>query len=240
MCNKFNIQIDSLFASNGIPLAKQFSRDNETDELVKTPFPKEWQLNSIRSEISSIEDLLKVIESTADAGGCLLKGLLDRPLKDESRAGHTDANASTRLLVLDADDMQIEPDEFMGLIGLRDVDYILQYSSSEGITTDAQQEKMNKSPCRYHIFVLLDQLYPAPWLKLWLKHKNLTIPQIRKFASLSKHKIAVKWGLDITVCQNDKLIYVAPPVCKDGIKDTLGNDRIKLIKGSKRVAKLEL
>jgi len=67
-------------------------------------------------------------------------------------------------------------------------------------------------------------------LKEWLKHLNLTTKILRDQITLTKSGNALHWPLDITVCQNDKLIYVAPPVLHDGLIDKLKAKRIQIVK----------
>jgi hypothetical protein len=45
--------------------------------------------------------------------------------------------------------------------------------------------------------------------------------------TLANNNITLKWPLDITTCQNDKLIYIAPPVCQ-GFDDPLAGQRFVL------------
>lgn len=221
--------IHFLEASSGLPLTKSFSK-NDKGEIEKTSYPMVRRMNSHVEQIETIEDLFEVTKDHAAKGHCLLKGQLDRPLTNESRAGHTNPDGSTDLLVLDNDYLpDLEPQALLDLIGLGDVDYVLQYSASAGI------EKLKQ---KYHIFMLLDRLHAPADLKLQLKHWNLTIPEFRKHIALTSTTNALTYPLDVTICQNDKLIFIAPPICGPGVTDVLGDDRIKLVKRTKRVATL--
>ncbi len=66
--------------------------------------------------------------------------------------------------------------------------------------------------------MLLDKPYAAPLIKQWLVQKNHEVPLLNASMTLTKTGNALTWPLDISACQNDKLIYIAPPVLK-GIKD---------------------
>jgi hypothetical protein len=77
-------------------------------------------------------------------------------------------------------------------------------------------------------------------IKQWLIAMNLTIPGLRSSISLSRNNNAPRWALDITTCQNDKLIYIAPPLLEDGVEDNFQGDRIQLVKRSKRLASLDM
>ena len=67
-----------------IPLTKNF-----TSEHVQVSKTKK-----------GLHNLLKTLQTQAASGACLHKGLLKRPLKNESRAMMADRVASTELLVL--------------------------------------------------------------------------------------------------------------------------------------------
>jgi hypothetical protein len=67
-------------------------------------------------------------------------------------------------------------------------------------------------------------------LKQWLIQLNHQLPMLQAAMGLTKTGNAISWPLDISACQNDKLIYIAPPVLKN-IKDPLAKlPRIALIK----------
>jgi len=224
------MNIDLLCASNGKALSKAYRR-GEYGEIIKDSYPSIREFSSLRETVNDIETLYAVLSACSENGGCLLKGQLDTPLYNESRADHTNSNDKTELLVLDNDYLHdISPDELLSLLGLEDTDYILQHSASAGIVPGHNG---------YHLFVLLNESYSPDKLKLILKKWNLTIPQISNEISLSASGVSLKWPLDISVCQNDKLIYIAPPICGEGIKDPFKDNRITLVKKAKRHAVLE-
>lgn len=119
---------------------------------------------------------------------------------------------------------QVTPAWVLQQLGLKDYSYIIQWSASYGIVDDL---------LRCHIFLMLDKPHPAPLIKQWLMEKNLTVPCLTASLALTKTGNALHWPLDISACQNDKLIYIAPPVLR-GIKDPLGKQpRIALVKRAK-------
>jgi len=72
-------------------------------------------------------------------------------------------------------------------------------------------------------------------LKQWLKNLNLTL---LKTQDLARSGNSLLWPIDITTCQNDKLIYIAPPKFK-GLDDPhAGKNRIKLVKKKHRTLEL--
>ncbi len=120
-------------ASRGTPLTKTFNLD-QGGNIVKDSYPMVKNVTTHAEVIETIEDLFEAITNHSALGHCLLKGQLDQPLINESRAGHTDPEIPTEWMVLDNDYLpDLKPHELMELLGFGDVDYILQYSSSAGI-----------------------------------------------------------------------------------------------------------
>ncbi len=213
-------------AGDGTPLTKTFTVGKDGGITTKS-YPMVKNLTSYSEQIDSMNDFYDAIVRHTEKGHCLLKGKLDRPLINESRAGHTDAHTETLWVVLDNDHLHnLSPQQLMDLIGL-DVDYVVQYSASAGIISGKNG---------YHIFFRLKTAASPEQLKLLLKHWNLNIPEIRKHISLSRTKQALLWPLDITVCQNDKLIFIAPPNCGPGITSVLTQPRITFVSGASRSA----
>ena len=76
--------------------------------------------------------------------------------------------------------------------------------------------------------LLEDEVVPTQ-LKEWLLHLNLTVPILRSHIRLNKAHTVLRWPLDITACQNDKLLYIAPPVSKGSRMDSNG-ERIRYVR----------
>lgn len=216
------------------PIRKKYER-NTDGTLVKHSYPNVYEVTSTEVSISRIEDLASAITSHAANGETLVKGALSRNLVLESRAGSTDADQKTEWICLDLDGIlnYQSVDLFLQSIGLHDVDYVLQWSSSMGIE--------NNAGFRCHVFMFLDQPAHPAMLKNWLAHLNLTTPTIAQQLELTKTASALKWPLDITTCQNDKLLYIAPPELGPGVTDPYPNaaaPRISLQKRTHRAATL--
>lgn len=188
------ILIYTLASSNGVHLSKTKT----------TSYPLVKNFTSKEHEITTPKQLFDVIKKAGGAGHCLIKGMLTRTLNDESRARSTDPVLQTQWIVFDLDGAPYKsPEDFVQELPkeFREVSYICQYSASQGI----------KSGLRCHIFFLLSTpVYPI-YLKTWLKHLNFSIPTLTNSLKLTSTNVALLWPLDITVCQNDKIIYVAPP-----------------------------
>lgn len=216
------------------PLTKSYTKT--ASGIVKTPYPMTWEFTSHEETCNNLQQFEHLLKKHSIAGNCLLKGELQRQLVNESRAGSTDRGATTEWLVLDLDGLPetidyqqgeqtisspLTVDLFLNELGLSDVSYVIQWSASYGI---------ENNKLRAHIFMLLDKPYTAPLLKQWLIQKNFELPVLSNAITLAKSGNALCWPLDVSACQNDKLIYIAPPKLK-GIKDPMGKDpRIQLVK----------
>ena len=211
------------FLSASLPLTKTVEKLSD-GSLFKTPYP---MVSAFTSETVAIKDITQFYHETLKRASspkkpCLLKGIINRPLMSESRKGTTQTNDFTRWVCLDIDDAKFSsPEEVMRALGLETVSYVVQYSSSY---------KLGKSKnLSCHIFFILTKDITAPQLKAWLMHLNLSVPALEANIALSKSNASLHWPLDISTCQNDKLLYVANPIFKN-VDDPLAVDeRIQLV-----------
>lgn len=209
-------KINLNFLGANVALTKRFRKNGEKDA-----YPMVKNFTSYHEQISTLAEFLGVMTHHAKAGHCLLKGELTRTLNDESRQNSTRTDDSTSWICLDFDRHET-PDLDLTLkeIGLGDYSYIIQYSASHGLPD-------TMGTVSAHVFMLLDQPMAAPALKAWLMGVNLN--HLHRGLRLSRSQTVLSWPLDITTCQNDKLIYIAPPVFEAPLKDPLAR-RIRLVK----------
>ena len=215
------------FLEADLPLVKTYKPKNKAaTQFEKTQYPLVKYFTSHEEDVTAIEHLYKAIKYHSANGHCLLKGTLQNPLNNESRAGSTSAFDETQWLCLDLDyfDDESNVPALLSHLGLHDVDHIVQYSAGHGID----------KPFAAHLYFLLDQPVLPDQLKLWLMNHNLKIEMLANNISLTRSNVALRWPLDVSVAQNDKLIFLAPPNCK-GFDDPV-TDRVRLVKGKKRVA----
>ncbi len=217
------MKITFLAASDGTRMAKSFVRSSGT--ITTTPYPHVRRFWSFTRNAANLNQLYALLVTHGEAGHCLLKGPLDRPLRHEPRAGRTDPNTPIDLLVLDLDFDQgfASIDAFLEAIGLGGASYVLHHSSSAGITA--------QPGLRTHVFILLATPVAPAQLKLWLRHLNLTVPGLREQVRLSANGMTLSYPLDVTSCQNDKLLFVADPVV-EGLEDPLAGRRFELCERS--------
>lgn len=222
------------FLQAPMPLTKTYTKGPAG--ITKSPYPHAYEVTSHEESCTNLAGFLKAVQKHAALNHCLLKGNIARPLVNESRAGSTDSTAATEWICLDIDGLpdsatvtindapvqaQVTVDDLLFELGLGDVSYVLQWSASYGISDTS---------LRAHVFMLLDKPMAAPLLKQWLIQLNHTSPLLSAAMGLTKTGNAISWPLDISACQNDKLIYIAPPTLR-GLKDPLGGKhRITLVK----------
>ena len=217
------------FLSAALPLVKKFVRT--PSGIDKTPYPMVARFTSHVEQVDSIETFHRHLLRHATQGDALYKGMLDQQLDNESRAGHTLIEATTQWICLDFDGMTAFDNIQNALTALKvsNVDHIIQWSASQFL----------KDGLNAHVFMRLsDPADPQTFLKRWLKYLNLNTPALKADLELTKSFMALRWPLDITVNQNDKLLYIGDPIFK-GMEDPFaGKSRIELVKG--RQATLDL
>jgi hypothetical protein len=204
------IQLDFLAAADGTPLTKSFTATGP-DAYEVAPYPFVKLFNSSRVDIESTADLYTALQSYARSGHCLLKGQLTQQLRASSRQGSTNPSTNTQFLVLDLDfhDGWGNVDHFLKSLDpeFADVSYVFQHSASAGIRYP--------TGLRGHVFMMLSQpLLPAT-IKKWLQWCNLSVTGLRNQIQLSANGTSLRFPLDITTCQNDKLIYISQPQCSN-------------------------
>ncbi len=224
------------FLSAAVPLTKTYTKLPD-GSIEKSSYPNIWEVTSVIEDCPNLSVFEHLLTKHGKLGHCLLKGMVMKSLVAESRANSTDRNATTEFICLDIDGLaaSFSPDvdgvdyapvattieSILRSMGLGDVSYILQWSGSQGIFNNS---------LRCHIFIMLSKPVSAPLIKQWLIQKNHEVAIFKAHQALTKTGNALLWGLDVTACQSDKLIYIADPVLKGSIKNPLGKKaRIKLV-----------
>ncbi len=220
-----------VFLKAGIALTKTYSKASD-GSIEKSSYPNVANFTSIVEDCPNLQSLETAMRKHAALGHTLLKGSLAKPLVDESRKGSTDTHGQTDYIVLDIDGLPgtASIDQVLKELGLGDISYIIQFSASY---------RIENNHLRAHIFMQLAKPMAAPLLKQWLMDLNHKVALLRDAMQLTKTGNSVTWPLDITACQNDKLIYIAPPLLKGGIKDPM-NKKARITYVAKTKAKLDL
>ena len=232
------MQFVFLESSNGLRLTKHVS----TKETKSYPNVKD--VTSFHFDIepsaAGLQELTSLILQHSADGHCLLKGPLKKPLTNESRRGQSDKLAYSEYIVLDLDGLYVDGykhrsdlkgkdiERIAKLVmsqmpaALQDVSYIAQASSSMGMKSDRVS---------LHIYIALQVPLPPKTVKLWLKHINHTVELFRSQLELSSTGQSLKYPLDLSVADNSKLIFIAPPDFDDTKLDPFKSpeDRIVLV-----------
>ena len=222
--------MDVFFLSADKPIVKSYELGPQ-GELIKHSYPFVYEVTSHEEHPTNLQDLATLMQKYAKQGRCMVKGKLQRPLVSESRKGSTDTDEKTDWICLDLDGIEgyQTVDLFLEAIGCGDTEYVVQWSSSMGIE--------NTAGFRCHIFMRLVQPTHPQILKHWLQDLNLRV--LDSQLELTKTGNSLRWPLDVTTCQNDKLLYVAPPKLGPGIKDPFpGNQRINYVPKSRQLLAL--
>ena len=230
--------MELIFLSSKQKLVKEISTQGVT------PYPLVKNFTSHTEMVEDCDEFYDALTTHAQLGHCLHKGVLKKKLKNSPRAGIADRNAPTDYIVFDLDGLHlpnssitnvIEQDDiktiakqFVHLLPSEfdDVSYIAQASASLG-------NKGNN--ISMHLFFMLDRpVYPRA-LKEWFRSLNYEIPIIAEQLSLSSNGQSLTYPIDISVSDNSKLIYIAPPKFT-GVQDPVSGSRfVKINRGSSTV-----
>jgi len=233
----------------GTSLSKHYFANGETQ-----PYPHVKDVTSHEHSIQvsqlGIEQLENLIRSHGSKGDCMLKGALRRPLVNESRAQKSDRLALNGLLVLDFDaitlprqivrskklnssDVQLIAEQIIADLPpeLHDVTYIAQASASLGL-------KGNR--ISMHIFMLLTVPMPPKSIKLWLQNLNYAIPVFKDQLELSANGQSLKYPVDVSVADNSKLIFIAPPTFEDPTHNPFTSDADRIVRVVRANASFDL
>lgn len=212
------------FLEARMPLIKKYTA------TTKHPYPNAYEFKSHTYDVNSLNEMYTHIVNHAKKGHCLLKGKINKQLDFESRAGSTTATDETYWLCFDCDGITsvATADDFMARIGLSNVSYILHWSSSYMVNG-------NTTFCA-HLYVLHAGAISPDHAKLFLKHHNLAT--FDSDLCLTRTKAALRWGLDVTTCQNDKLLYISDPHCEPPTINQFTGQRIQIVNKPEAAANL--
>ncbi len=229
---KTDMNFPLVFLESDVPLTKTYELVD--GQIKKSPYPSAYLFTSYPEKITTIGDFEKHLKVHSALGHCILKGTITKPLVRESRKGSTSSADTTHWICLDFDGITTKHsiDQLLSMLGIGDVSYVLQWSASYKIPA-------TETSLRCHVFMLLDKPSDPGQLRQWLIGLNLNTPLLRQTTKLAANNCTLKWGLDVTACQNDKLLYIAEPNLI-GIPNPFskGKTRISLVKKAKTVLTL--
>ena len=243
------MRVTFLEATNGLKLTKQYSAKNGF-----TPYPHVKAVTSHKYELpvskNGLEQLEKLLRKHGENGHCLLKGNLKRDIINESRAGLTDRNATSNLLVLDIDGVELSKQlatkskltsiDVVYLANqiiaelpqeLHSTSFIAQASSSLGL-------KGNKTSM--HIFMLMTVAMPPKAIKLWLQDVNYESDVFSEQLQLSVNGQSLKYPLDSSVADNSKIIFISPPSFEAQRQNPFATDEDRVVLVERENASFDL
>ena len=220
------MKIALLTAANATPLTKRYTLD-ESGNLVKHPYPHVAKFSSLEYDVADLKEFMAVMRTATKHNACLLKGVPIRKLNNESRRGSHNPVALTQWICLDIDGdaTGASVTDFLTRLGLENIEYILQHRCSAAVD--------GNTTLRCHVIMLLDQPTAPAILKAWLIKMNLEAEQLNRQLQLTASARGLKYILDVTTCQNDKLLYIQPPVLGEGVESSFKGARFQLVTGKK-------
>lgn len=202
------------FLSAALPLSKTLT---PTDVQ---PYPMVKNFTSMEERITSIDGFFAAINRHAQQGHALLKGLLDAPLENESKAGKVPPNQPTEWIVFDTDSLPLEnAEDFIRQLpsDFHSISYVEQISSTAFYKNNGYKA---------HIFFLLSAPVTPQAIRDFILHLNLTTFAIH--IELGTGGLCLSYALDTQVNFNSTPLYIAPPTLVD--VNSPVTDRIKLVK----------
>lgn len=197
------------------PLTKSIS---QTDVR---PYPPAKFLTSYEESVTTPFELFDAIKDHAHLNHALLKGSLVRNIRNESRAGLTDTQGSTRWICLDVDGLQgFSVKQLVHKLSFEDVSHVIQYSATSGL--------FKNTSLKVHLFFLLEDDISPDFMHDWLTWLNFQFfePHIK----LNPAGTTLHYPIDPTLSQNSRLIFIAPPNFEDDNLDPYSGSRISMKK----------
>lgn len=212
------------FLQAAVPLTKSYEK-RTNGEYIGGAYPGVTNFTSSVENVETIAQFAEALHEHALAGHCLLTSSLSRPIKEESRAGLSDANERREWILLDIDGLEgiADVDDFVTKVlpyQFHDASYVVQYSPSHGI----------KPGVRAHIYFMLYDAVDPRSIESWLAETNLTHPELSDQVTLSNSRMALSYPLDRVASRNGRIIYITPPECI-GFDDPV-EDRIDYVERS--------
>jgi hypothetical protein len=222
------------FLSGRVPLTKAITFTPGEGAYRFTQYPLIQRVTSQTEQCSGMEHLAALLKEHGALGHCLLKGSLDQPLKDESRAGHS-VEEPHDWIVFDFDKVAMPPTHEGALEAIRHylppacqgVDCVIQLSAS------AFNPTTKTLSC--HIYMQLTRPASTEQLKAWIEHINFNSPLLSELR-LTDSELSLHFPLDRSVVTPSRLIYIASPRCI-GFKPELDSP-IRFIPGARKTLEL--
>lgn len=201
--------MDLVFLSARIPLTKSISYNARDDSYTTAPYPMVSRVTSHHEQAATFRQFETLLREHAAKGHCLLKGQLDQPLMNASRATHS-IDTEQEWVVFDLDKVACAP-TFEGALAAinkylplccQNIDCIVQLSAS------CYNPRTAHLSC--HVFMPLAKPVTTQVLKEWFEWINFN-GVLTKELRLTDSQMGLHFPLDRTVAAASKLIYIAAP-----------------------------
>lgn len=180
-------------ASNGTTLAKNL--------ITGDSYPNVTEVNSFSHKGRGIQWIAQVLKLHAQSGNALLTGELDRPLINESRAGHVQRKP-TNYLIIDVDSNSLPFSSRDKLLAHLQIDCSYVFQHSAGATSE--------NGLRGHFIIELSEAAEPAKIKNYIKWLNITL--LKNHITLSNSQMSLKWPIDPVVNDPGRIVYIAAPI----------------------------
>lgn len=225
--------MDLTFLSARVPLTKTISFNPRDDAYTVTPYPMVSRVTSHLETAASLQEFAALLRKHGELGHCLLKGSVDMPLENMSRAGHA-VEADHEWVVFDFDKVDCAP-TFEGAVAAV-TKYLPRECAQADMVVQLSASCFHPKATRLsaHVFMQLETPASTQTLKEWFEWINFNSP-LAKEMSLTDSQLGLHFPLDRTVGSPSRLIYIAPPRLVGFARDT---DSIRFVKGKTRTVKI--
>lgn len=197
------------FLSAAIPLTKTITYSQRDDLYTVSAYPMITRVHSHEYEANSMLEFAKLIREQGNKGHCLMFGQLDRPLVDESRAGHS-LELPHDWICFDFDKVDAPPTMEGALAAIGEylpkachkAECVIQLSPS---CFHPRATKLSA-----HVFMRLSEPYASSILKDFIVWANFNGP-LKDQIRLTDSANSLSFALDRCVTDASRLIYIAPP-----------------------------
>lgn len=199
------------FLKAAVPLSKSLSFNEREGTYTVNSYPMAKNVTSSERGVACMVEFRNAIVDEGMDGKCLLFGSLDRPLYDESRAGHAVQGLEHEWIVFDFDKVNKPPTMEGAMEAIKDflpecvqrAQCVIQLSPSCYLP--------NARKLSAHVFMRLNKPQPIEVLKNFLVWINFTNPELYKQIKLTDSANSLSFALDRCVADPSRLIYIAPP-----------------------------
>jgi hypothetical protein len=203
------------------------------------PYPRAKAFTSHTESFQTPDELFDMIIKHADKGHCLLQGHLTEAITQESRAGKADKAAQNRLMAIDIDKLHIPNTTVSSKLSTADItklselivsklpqpfretSYVVQASASLG---------RNRDDISLHLFFIMAEHVPYQYHKLILQNLNFCDETFESNLKLTPNGSCMQYPVDVCLAQPSRIVYIAPPIYEEPLKDPITGDRIILVK----------